>query len=265
MLLPDLTAWSHDPHAGCLAHAARLRGIPSRQIMAPRSHGGTPEPWLSLTIGGRGYLYGSAILISNPDPSDSRKAHHVNGPLAHVTIEKHAMKRRLSELGVAVPAGEVFAAADIAGAAAMFEGMGGPACVKPNRGQQGRCCYPWLRDREAFLEAFRIAGRSYPEIVVEEHLAAEQVRLIYARPSVIAGRLDRPANVVGDGRRSVAELVAAMNEERRRRAAPGVVPIRLDPEAARYLALQGLALDSRPADGRRVYLRGTSNTPTGAV
>ena len=38
----------------------------------------------------------------------------------------------------------------------------------------------------------------------------------------------------------------------------------LDGEAHRYLSQQGLALDSRPAAGRRVFLRGTSNPGTGA-
>jgi D-alanine-D-alanine ligase-like ATP-grasp enzyme len=264
MILPDLSTWSHDFQSGCLAHAATQRGTPYRRIMAARTHGGTPEPWISLQIGGRGYLFSQALLISNPDPADPAKAHHVNGPLAHVTIDKHAAKGLLAGLGVPVPAGEVFAAADLAQAEAFFARMGGPACVKPARGKQGLCCTPWLRDREAFREAFLTAGRSYPSIVVEEHLEGEQVRFFYVRPSVVGVRLDRPGNVVGDGKRSIAELVAAKNEERRRRASPGAFPVLLDREAHRYLSQQRLALDSRPGAGQRIFLRGTSNPTTGA-
>lgn len=264
MILPDLSSWSHDHQSGCLAHAATQRGIAYRQIMATRTPGGALEPWISLQIGGRGYFFSQALLISNPDPADPKKAHHVNGPLAHVTIDKHAAKGLLTGHGVPVPAGEVFAAADLAQAEAYFTRMSGPACVKPARGKQGLCCTPWLRDEAAFREAFLTAARSYPSIVVEEHLEGDQVRLFYVRPSVVGLRLDRPANVVGDGKQSIAELVAAKNEERRRRASPGAFPVLLDREAHRYLSQQGLGLDSRPAAGQRIFLRGTSNPTTGA-
>ena len=264
MILPDLTGWPEDFHSGCVFHAARQRGIPVKRIMAPREHGGVPEPWLSFAVGGRGYFYSQAILISNPDPADSRQAHHVNRQLAHVTVDKYATKRLLIELGVPVPSGERFAAGEVEKAEAMFMAMGRPVCVKPSRAEQGRSVYPWLCDRPAFLEAFQAAGRVYRELVVEEHVEGEQVRLFYVRPSVVCLRLDRPANVVADGKRSIAELVAAKNEERRRRASPGAFPVLLDREAHRYLSQQGLALDSRPAAGERVFLRGTSNPGTGA-
>ena len=143
--------------------------------------------------------------------------------------------------------------------------MSGPVCVKPSRAKQGRsAATPGSATAAAFLEAFLTAGRVYRELVVEEHVEGEQVRLFYVRPSVVGVRLDRPANVVADGKRSIAELVAAKNEERRRRASPGAFPVLLDREAHRYLSQQGLALDSRPAAGERIFLRGTSNPSTGA-
>ena len=147
MILPDLTGWADDFHSGCVFHAARQRGIPVKRIMAPREHGGVPEPWLSFAVGGRGYFYSQAILISNPDPADSSQAHHVNRQLAHVTVDKYATKRLLVELGVPVPSGERFAAGDVEKAEAMFMAMGRPVCVKPSRAEQGRSVYPWLCDR----------------------------------------------------------------------------------------------------------------------
>src|SRR6516225_6662816 len=186
MILPDLTDWPDDVHSGCIFHAARQRGIPVERIMAPRSHGGVPEPWLRLVIGGQRYFYSQAILISDPDPADSRQAHHVNRGLARTSADKHATKRLLSGLGVPVP-----------------------ACVKPCRAGQGRQVYPWLRDRPALREAFRAAGQAYPELVVEEHVEGDQLRFFYVRPSVVGVRLDRPANVVADGSHSIAELAAA--------------------------------------------------------
>jgi D-alanine-D-alanine ligase-like ATP-grasp enzyme len=259
---PDLTDWPDDVHSGRIFHAARQRGIPAERIMAPRSHGGVPEPWLRLIIGGRRYFYSQAILISDPDPADSRQAHHVNRGLARLSADKHATKRLLAELGVPVPAGERFASGDIGPAEAMYATLGGPACVKPRRAGQGRQVYPWLRNPADFREAFRAAGEAYPELVVEEHVEGDQVRFFYVRPFVVGVRLDRPANVVGDGRSSIAELAAAKTEARRRKP-PGFSPILLDREADRYLGQQGLARESRPVPGARVFLRGTSNPGTG--
>ena len=261
-IVPDLTDWPDDVHSGCMFHAARQRGIPVERIMAPRSHGGVPEPWLRLLIAGQRYFYSQAILISDPDPADSRQAHHVNRGFARLSADKHAIKGLLAELGVPVPAGECFASGDLGSAEAIFETLGGPACVKPRRAGQGRQVYPWLRDPAAFREAFQAAGRGYPELVVEEHVEGEQVRFFYVRPFVVGVRLDRPANVVGDGSRSIAELAAAKTEARRKKP-PRFSPIVMDREADRYLAQQGLARDSRPAAGARVFLRGTSNPNTG--
>ena len=119
MILPDLTGWADDVHSGCVVHAARQRGIPVERIMAPRRPGAQPEPWLRLSIGGQRYFYSQAILVADPDPADSRKAHHVNRQFFNVTAEKFATKRLLMGLGVPVPAGGRFAAEDIAGARAM--------------------------------------------------------------------------------------------------------------------------------------------------
>src|SRR5215469_11273920 len=214
MIVPDLTDWPDDVHSGCIFHAARQRGVPVDRIMAPRRHGGVPEPWLRLVIGGQRYFYSQAILVSDPDPADSRQAHHVNRGLARSSADKHATKRLLAELGVPVPAGECFASGDLGSAEAMFTALGRPACVKPRRAGQGRQVYPWLRDPAAFREAFRTAGQAYPELVVEEHVEGDQVRFFFVRPFVVGVRLDRPANVVGDGRSSIAELTEAKTEAR---------------------------------------------------
>jgi D-alanine-D-alanine ligase-like ATP-grasp enzyme len=262
-MLPDLAIWADDPHAGCLAHAVRARKIPCGRILAGQGPEQRPLTWLHFAIGDRSYYYRQAYLVATRNPADSRAAYPVNGETARFTFDKQATKRLLSELGVSVPRGQVFAASDVAGAQAMFASMGRPACVKPTFGQQGRAVYPRLLDRQAFAAAFELAGRSFDQLVVEEHLEGEAVRFFYVRPSVVGVRLDRPAHVIGDGRRSIDELVAAKNRERWYRALPGIFPIALDAEAQRYLALQGLELASVPVAGRRVLLRGTSNIPTG--
>src|SRR5262249_11989323 len=156
-----------------------------------------------------------ALLASCPGPEDGAAAVHVNREASRFTIDKQATKQVLSGFGVAVPPGELVPAGDGVRAEAAFERLCGPACVKPNRGQQGISVYPGLAGRASFANAFRAASRIARQIVVEAHVEGEAIRFFYVRPSVTAVRLDRPAHVVGDGRNDVAALTAAKDEERR--------------------------------------------------
>jgi D-alanine-D-alanine ligase-like ATP-grasp enzyme len=112
--------------------------------------------------------------------------------------------------------------------------------------------------------AFRkIAGRYDDGIIVEEEVTGEAVRFLYVAPRVTAIRVEIPPNIVGDGRHSIADLIAEKNQERDRRRLPSHVPIRVDEEAVRFLETQDLDLGSVPAAGKRIRLRGTSNAPSG--
>jgi D-alanine-D-alanine ligase-like ATP-grasp enzyme len=69
--------------------------------------------------------------------------------------------------------------------------------------------------------------------------------------------------VVGNGVSTIAELVAVKNVETRSANLPVWGEIVLDEEASRILALDGLSLNSRLPQGKRAFLRATSNIPSG--
>jgi hypothetical protein len=76
-----------------------------------------------------------------------------------------------------------------------------------------------------------------------------------------------PAHVVGDGTRSVRELVAEANRDPRRGRGHAKVLTYLPCDAVteEYLARRGLTLDGVPAAGERVFLRATANLSTGGT
>jgi len=81
---------------------------------------------------------------------------------------------------------------------------------------------------------------------------------------VAAARRDPPL-VIGDGQRSVRELVEIVNRDPRRgdgHATP-LTKIRLDEIAVDRLAEQGLTPESVPPLGQRVVLRNNANLSTG--
>src|SRR6185503_8062786 len=76
-----------------------------------------------------------------------------------------------------------------------------------------------------------------------------------------------PAHVVGDGRRTIRELIEEANRDPRRGVGHTKILTRLpaDERTMAYLERSGRTLDSVPAADERVYLRGTANLSTGGT
>ena len=76
-----------------------------------------------------------------------------------------------------------------------------------------------------------------------------------------------PARVIGDGTRSVRELIEAANRDPRRGIGHTKILTHLpmDEQTERYLSSQGRTLDSVPAADEEVFLRQTANLSTGGT
>jgi D-alanine-D-alanine ligase-like ATP-grasp enzyme len=81
---------------------------------------------------------------------------------------------------------------------------------------------------------------------------------------VVAAAVRRPAEVVGDGHRSVAQLVRATSR-RRERATGGSSTIPLDEMTEEVVADAGFTLDDVLPPGRRLRVRRTANVHTGGT
>lgn len=65
-----------------------------------------------------------------------------------------------------------------------------------------------VQNREDFAKALEIAFREDKEVMVEDYLVGTEYRFFVLGDETLAVLLRVPANVVGDGVHSVAELVA---------------------------------------------------------
>lgn len=119
-----------------------------------------------------------------------------------------------------------------------------------------------LADYKAGLE---IAFREDHAVLVEEFMPGTEYRFFVIDGIVQAILLRKPANVVGDGQRTVAELVEEKNLDPLRgtnHRAP-LELIQLGELEQLMLKEQGLTISSIPAKDRVVYLRENSNISTG--
>lgn len=129
------------------------------------------------------------------------------------------------------------------------------AVVKPARGEGGEGITVGVGEDD-LRDAIARAREHCPDVVIEELCDGADLRILIIDDEVVAAAERRRPHILGDGGRTVAELVHERND-----GADYAVP--LDEVTVAYLASSGVAPDDVPDDGARVDLRGTANVHTG--
>ena len=180
-----------------------------------------------------------------------------------IAQDKQLTKRLLASAGVPVPAGRAVSDAEDAWVAAMEIGL--PVVVKPLDGNQGKGVTVNITGREQLLKAYAVASQFRDRILVERYMPGNDYRLLVVGDKLVAAARREPPTVVGDGKRSISQLVEQVNQDPRRGSghSTSLTKIRFDDIARGCLASQGLSAESIPTKGQRVYLRNNANLSTG--
>lgn len=127
---------------------------------------------------------------------------------------KVVTKKVLHKAGFNVPQSMEFTSAEQAVANyGLFEGRA--VVIKPKSTNYGlgiTIFQQGVSNREDFAKAIEIAFREDKEVMVEDYLSGTEYRFFVLGEETLAVLLRVSANVVGDGKHSVAELVAAKND-----------------------------------------------------
>ncbi|WP_057893924.1 bifunctional glutamate--cysteine ligase GshA/glutathione synthetase GshB [Lacticaseibacillus brantae] len=115
-----------------------------------------------------------------------------------------------------------------------------------------------------FKRAFDFA-HEYGDVLVELFIKGTEYRFFVVGDQVRAILERIPANVVGDGQHTIAELVDKKNQDPRRGDAhrKPLQTLRLEDRQLQVLASQGLTPDSVPLRGHQAFLLTNSNISTG--
>lgn len=140
----------------------------------------------------------------------------------------------------------------------------GAIVVKPVDGEQGKGISVHVTEPDEMEAAIEAASRVDERVLLEQFCEGQDLRIVVIDHKVVAAAVRRPATVVGDGRSTIAELIA--KQSRRRAAATGGESrIPVDAETRRCIGLQGWRLeDVLPAD-RSLAVRRTANLHTGGT
>jgi len=233
------------PSTMSLVHAAEQRGIPWMRL---NEH--------SLVQFGQGkYQQRIQATVTSKTP-------HIAVELAS---DKEETNKILGGLGLPVPRQALVHREDDAAKEAVR--IGYPVVVKPYNANHGRGISIHLMSQEQVRAAFHVAQQHSRSVIVEKYIPGFDHRMLVVNGKLIAVSLREPGHVVGDGIRSVEELVAQVNADPRRGIGHEKVLTRIefDHQADALLAKAGLTRQAVPAAGRKVYLRSTGNLSTGGT
>ena len=171
----------------------------------------------------------------------------------------------LRDLGLPVPEQRIVRRASEAVRAA--KRIGFPVVLKPLDGNHGRGVSINLKTDEEVELGFKKAAEHGRTIIVESYIEGFDHRLLVVNGELVAAAKREPGHVVGDAKRTVAELVDIVNEDPRRGVGHEKVLTRLefDHQAEQLLSKSGYDKDTVPKEGEVVYLRSTANLSTGGT
>ncbi|TGK53485.1 bifunctional glutamate--cysteine ligase GshA/glutathione synthetase GshB [Leptospira kanakyensis] len=118
---------------------------------------------------------------------------------------------------------------------------------------------------DKFTSFVNIALGLSNSIIIEEFIEGPEYRFLVLGDEVIAVCNRVPANVTGDGKNSIRELILKKNEDPRRGEGhkTALEKIQMSDVELQILKDQGLGFDSVPDLGKQVFLRKNSNISTG--
>jgi cyanophycin synthetase len=233
------------PSTSAIVQAALARGIPCRRL--------TSGSLVQFGWGSRQRRIQAAETDRSSAIAES------------IAQDKELTKKLLEAAGVPVPRGRPVKDAEDAWAA--VREIGGPVVIKPQDGNQGKGVAVNIETREQVLAAYAGAAEISSNVLVERYLPGHDYRLLVVGDQLIAAARREPPHVIGDGVRSVRELVELVNSDPRRSDghATSLTKIRFDDIALARLAAQGYTADAVPPKGTRVVLRNNANLSTGGT
>ena len=234
------------PSTESIVQAARKRNIPFRRL----------NEYSLVQLG-----YGSKRRLIRAAESDQTTA------IAEGIAQDKDLTRKLL-LASGVPAAVGFPVENAEDAwETANDWVGLPVVVKPRDGNQGRGVTTNITNKEQLLAAYAAALEESSSIIVEKYAPGNDYRLLIIGGTLVAASRREPAQVIGDGSSTIAQLVEVVNSDPRRAEGHSNVlsKIKINDIALNVLKDQGHTPESVPPSGEIVIIRRNANLSTGGT
>jgi glutamate--cysteine ligase len=175
---------------------------------------------------------------------------------------KKVTKIILDENGISVPQGDEFN--DINKALGSYDSFSHlNLVIKPTTTNYGiGLNFAKAGDGLAYEKGLRDAFKHGSSVIVEEFIEGKEYRFLVLGNKTEAVTLRIPANIIGDGKSTIKELISQKNYRPKNHKFPKYF-IRMGKEEREKLKSMGLTFTSIPKKGKQIFLRDNSNVSTG--
>lgn len=239
---PDEDYERFNPYARIIVDEARRRGIGVEIIDASMGY-------FSLSLGG-------TCIMCRESLSERTTAVAMS-----CCDDKRVTQQMLGKAGIKVPAWKCAGSSE---ENADFLERHALIVVKPARGEQGNGVTVGVDNESDMAAAIELAGHVCEDVIVEEFVEGQDLRVVMINHEVVAAAVRRPAEITGNGRDTARTLIEKQSR-RRASATGGESQIVVDEECLKCLGDAGLDLDSVLEEGRTVAVRKTANLHTGGT
>jgi cyanophycin synthetase len=179
--------------------------------------------------------------------------------------DKEETKNILGNAEVPVPKGVIIRSQEELQDA--VERVGYPLVLKPVDGNHGKGATTDIQSYEVAVKAFADAQKYSRSVIVEKFITGFDFRVLVINYKFVCAALRTPASVVGDGKRTIRQLIDEVNKDPRRGYGHEKVltQIKVDGFTHKMLTDKGYTLDTIPPVDELVLLKPTANLSTGGT
>lgn len=182
-----------------------------------------------------------------------------------LACDKEETKYLLEQAHVDVPKGEIIRRESSLEETCRYVGY--PLVIKPIDGNHGRGITVNIKNYEDALVAFHAAKVVSNAVIVEKFVTGSDYRLLVINHVLVAAAIRTPANVVGDGKHTIQELIDSTNSDPRRGFGHENILTKITTNDLTKTIIKdaGYTLDSILEEGKRLLLKDTANLSTGGT
>lgn len=147
------------------------------------------------------------------------------------------------------------------------EAIGYPIVLKPQFGNQGKGVFLDIKNEREALRIYKELRNNFKDIMVEKYIKGKDYRVCVIDGEVIAVALRIPPSIIGDGIKSVKDLIKEFNEDSRRGEGheKPLTKIKFNDELINCINSKGYGLNSILEKDRKLVLRENANLSTGGM
>src|SRR5699024_1634540 len=182
----------------------------------------------------------------------------VKGDAFKIGSNKYETKRWLKQNGLPVAEGKMFDKDSTKVEYISYANeIGYPVVLKPVVGAKGQGVIPGIQDEESLVESLSYLKEKLPtsKLILEKHYKGEEFRVYVIEDEVIAVINRVPANITGDGKHTIKELINIKNKERKKNPRLYSCLIKIDIEIENKLKRLGLDIDYIRESENRICIR----------